>query len=432
MPGALNIFQRTMLQWNDLHPYNAVHLVRIDEALDLKRLGDVLSATLAGKGLGVFSLDRSNGTYAYHDDTIPPQIRVIAANTESFPDVAEEIRSELNAPFNYDQRFSPFRFFVVPELGAFSLGLVYFHPIADAESVVFLLRDLMRAYLRKPEPEQAARLDLYPERRGRLLRCPPGVIARRLLALPAQLRTIRQSHRPRFRDVGDMGNGFGMFTLGPEHLNSLVATGKAWQVTINDLLLALQMKSVSILAPAQNRSGRRRKITAGCIVNLRRELGIESAQSFGLFLGSFTVSHEVPAEGKTSDVATDICRQTGAIKRQRLYLGTPMELRVAALALRFFSPKQRRKFYQKYYPLWCGLTNMNLNSLWGPPGEAGPADYLRAVSTGPATPLVFSVTTVRERINIGLSYRTTVFSPEDIARVKNEFMNQLLQLPKAA
>ena len=60
----------------------------------------------------------------------------------------------------------------------------------------------------------------------------------------------------------------------------------------------------------------------------------------------------------------------------------------------FFSPERRKKFYQKNYPLWGGITNMNLNSLWTSGQKRVPLDYFRAVSTGPATPLVLSVTTV--------------------------------------
>ena len=64
---------------------------------------------------------------------------------------------------------------------------------------------------------------------------------------------------------------------------------------------------------------------------------------------------------------------------------------------------------------------MNLNALW-PPETGSAVDYFRAVSTGPATPLVLSVTTIRDAVNIGLSFRRTVFSPADIGRVQSELL----------
>jgi hypothetical protein len=166
----------------------------------------------------------------------------------------------------------------------------------------------------------------------------------------------------------------------------------------------------------------------GCIVNLRRELGIDSARTFGLFLGSFTVTHTVPDGLCLQELARDIRQQTAVIKRRRLYLATPLELGLGRFVARFFSPERRRKFYQKNYPLWGGLTNMNLNSLWEQSHADGLLDYLRGVSTGPATPLVFSVTTVGDHANVALSYRSTVFSPQDIESVKNCFMQHLDQL----
>jgi hypothetical protein len=67
---------------------------------------------------------------------------------------------------------------------------------------------------------------------------------------------------------------------------------------------------------------------------------------------------------------------------------------------------------------------MNLNSLW-PAGGNAPLDHWRGVSTGPITPLVLSVTTAGERVNMGVSYRTSVFSREDIGQLQARFLRQL-------
>jgi hypothetical protein len=124
-------------------------------------------------------------------------------------------------------------------------------------------------------------------------------------------------------------------------------------------------------------------------------------------------------------LAGDIRQQTSPIKRHKLYLGTPLELGFARCLLRFFSPRRRKRFYAKHYPLWGGITNMNLNLLWEPSGRNPPLDYFRGVSTGPVTPLVLSVTTVRDRANLGLSYRTTVFSQGDIENLQDRFRQHL-------
>jgi len=149
---------------------------------------------------------------------------------------------------------------------------------------------------------------------------------------------------------------------------------------------------------------------------------------FGLFLGSFMIAREVPEDVSLEKLASTVCLQTGRIKAGRLYLGTPMQLAFARLAQRLFSTRAKGNFYQKHCPLWGGVTNMNLNAIWDQANRESPIDYLRAVSTGPVTPLVFSVTTVADRVNVGLSYRTTVFSAGEIGQVRSRFIDCMTDL----
>jgi len=431
MPGRLNSFQKTMLQWNEMHPYNAVHVVRVSGVLQAEQLQRSLRATLEERGLTDLVLDRKRNSFAYLGGPADCVVKIVTGEPDPVPVLQAEIERQINAPFAAAERINPFRYFAVTTKDSFFLGLAYFHPVADAESIVLLLRDLVWAYLEKRRAESPCGLDLYPDHRAHLLRRHAAVVVSKVLALPVQTRNMKQSHRPRYRDVQDCSIGFKLFVLSSALLRRLLATAKSWEVTVNDLLLALLLKGVSPLTASRVKAAKRRRLSVGCIVNLRRELGIDSARTFGLYLGSFTVTHTVPEGIALRELAGDLRRQTLTIKQRQLYLATPMELGLGRFALRFFSPEQRKKFYQKNYPLWGGLTNMNLNSLWDPSKDDGPLDYFRGVSTGPATPLVLSVTTVGDRANVGLSYRRTVFSPEEIERVKSTFTQQLEQLPEA-
>ena len=150
---------------------------------------------------------------------------------------------------------------------------------------------------------------------------------------------------------------------------------------------------------------------------------------FGLMLGSFQVAHEVPEAMSLRGLAQAINRQTREAKRTRCYLATPLQLALGRFMFLRFSPERRLRFYAKHYPLWGGVTNLNLNPLWELRPEDGVLDYFRAVSTGPATPLALSFTTVRDRVNIGLSYRSAVFSEADLGQVSGGFARALEQLP---
>jgi hypothetical protein len=211
-------------------------------------------------------------------------------------------------------------------------------------------------------------------------------------------------------------------------LKSLLKTAKSWDVKLNDLFLAILLKCFSPLAEAQ--SARRKKISIGCVVNTRNEIGMRDGRTFGLFLGSFTVSHNVQTGISVKNFAIEIRRQTLAIKQKQLYLGTPLEIEFARLLLPWLSPARQEKLFRQNFPLWGGITNMNLNSLWQP-DEKRPLEYFRAVSTGPAVPLVLSVTTFNDFVNMAITFRTSVYSTAQIERIKNDFLEMTAQLSAA-
>lgn len=68
---------------------------------------------------------------------------------------------------------------------------------------------------------------------------------------------------------------------------------------------------------------------------------------------------------------------------------------------------------------------MNLNPLWPMGEEEGATNYFRAVATGPITPLVLSITTVRDVVNIGLTYKKAVFTPSGVQTLISDFRRHI-------
>ena len=268
-------------------------------------------------------------------------------------------------------------------------------------------------------------MELYAPRYDHPWTYGPGFLFGKFSAFFQRLRNLRRSCRPVYRDPENFQNDLAFFSLAPPEVRCVMATAKAWKVTVNDLLLALLLKVIAPLTSSR-RSTKRPDVSVGCIVNTRRDLGLAGQPIFGLFLGSFLVTHRLPHEIGLQTLATDISKVTRRLKAKRLYLGWPVELVVSRALLPFFSTPRRKKLYQKHYPLWGGITNMNLNTLW-PDGKTG-IDYLRAVSTGPATPLVFSVTTVGDVMNVTVTYRTTVFTKQEVERIQRSFRTEVAQL----
>ena len=428
MSGKLNSLQKTMLEWNSMHPYNAVHVVRIPDMLHAGRLHKVVNDTLESRGLTGLTLNRDEGTFRYRGGAELSEIKALACVGDPLVAIRAETERELNTAFAESNNFNPFRFFVVSGEESFYLGLTYFHVVADAESVVLLLKEIVEAYSGTSGRVCSEPLDLYLPPWDRLLRSHRRPLARKIISLPALIRNMRTSCRPKYRDPLDLVNRFASCSISPENLRFLLSTAKSSHVRLNDLLLALLMKCVSTLPIARNRAGRRKKISVGCIVNVRKDLQSNGRRAFGLFLGSFVVTHEVPHGISLAHLANDVGNQTHRIKLDKLYLAASVELGSARFMLRWFSPERRKKLYPKNYPLWGGITNLNLNSIWPQRKGDRQLDYFRAVSTGPATPLVLSVTTVGEAANVSISYRQAVFSAEDIKLITDCFENPQQQL----
>ena len=423
--GRLNTFQQTMVHWDDLHPYNAVHSVKIFGQLNFERLNCVINTSLERHGLTNLMLDHSEGTYHYLGGPAQHGVKPLANEGELLP----EIERQLNTRFIRDKVFEPFRFFVAPGQDSFWLGVAYFHPIADAESIVRLLKELVENYS-SDEPVRVGHFARYQDDQNV---APVRVLTKKLWALPSLAINLRRSCRPAYRDSLNLQNGFLYFSMSSGCLAALKDTAKTWQVTINDLFLGLLLKSLMPLAEKRI-SGKRTRLSVGCVVNSRSALSLNSKDAFGLFLGSFIVSCELAAGGtcmkpnsSLMQLSKHVQQQTKAVKEAKLYLGAPLEMRFGQLMLPFFSLERRKRLYQKHYPLWGGITNLNLNSLW-PAIEQHRIDYFRAVSTGPVTPLVVSLTSVGNRLNVGVTFRSTVFSTQDVENVQGCFQNEIGRL----
>lgn len=401
-----------------MHPYVAIHVAQVHGCLQPGKLSTCLKAGLAKAGLSRLKIDVEQQTFEYEAHAADYPLRVVDGGERPMVSLPREMEKELNLPFPFHEPFTPLRFFAVPAGDSFFLGLTYFHPIADAESVVLLFKSLL-TFCATGDANGLTPLDLYPDPGLLSLRRHPGVLARKALAIPAQVRQMRRSHRPHYADHQDMTNGFSCLTLNAELSASVLAAAKSWKVTVNDLFICLLLKALSPGATSRVRSRRRRLISVGCVTNARADLKLDRARTFGLFLGAFTVSHEVPDVITTRDLAADVRKQTARFKDQKLHLGASIDLVPARLALRFFPREAQKKFFAKTYPVCGGVTNMNLNPLWAPTETGAPMDYLRGVSTGPVTPLALSVTTFRDRIHLGVSYRTTVFARDQVEMIQS-------------
>jgi hypothetical protein len=417
--GRLNLFQASMLRWRELHPYSAVHVVRIGHPLDLGRLASVIGGQIAAFGLTGLTLDVAHARYEYGGGNAAPSIAVHAGGGDPMPILGREIELELNRPFKRDGKLDPFRFFVIDSGPQFHLGLTYDHFIAAGDSIVVLMKEIYTGYCGiGAEAGPARSRDRYPATYRRLFLRHPGPMLRGMRHVRQMAASCRRSVRPRYPGGHDPHNAFAYCRVDPPEFAMLTTATKAWGVTLNDLLMAILLHVLEPLAGVRAPTERRRELAVGSVVNLRRDFGSDPTTTFGQFLSSLRVSHPMPPGISLQRLACDIHAETAGIKREKLYLQSLMAIGTSGLVWRFLSREQREGFYTKNYPAWGAITMVNVDALWAHAGgRMPPPEYLRAVSTGPLAPLVVAVTTAAGVMHAGLSYRTAAFTPADIDRI---------------
>ncbi len=423
MRGKLNLFQAMVLRWRELHPYVAVHVVAVRQPLEAARLKEHIGERLAAAGLARITLDRQRARFEFHDGPAAIDLVVLAGGEDPKAIACAEIERQLNGTFPSGGTFTPFRFFAIDGGPTFDLGLAYDHFIAGGDSIAVLLEQLVSGYgagSRQSTPWTPRR---YPRTYRRLFLRDFGYSLRGVVRLPAMAASCRRSSRAPCRTDQPATNGFLAFHVPEDELAALLRTAKAWRVTVNDLVLAMLLRALSPVVP---RHGPRNELGVASIVNLRGEFESDAHNTFGLFLASLRISHPVPAGIDLKRLADDIHAETERIKKEKLYLQTLLAIGWTAVVWRFLSPERRRRFLAKHYPIWAGVTSLNIDALW-PEGSASGAlaEYTRAVPTGPLAPLAFAITTFRGAMQLGVSYRIADVSAETAARVARGFLGQI-------
>jgi hypothetical protein len=421
MAGRFNLFQATMLRWRALHPYNAVHVIAVPVALDVPRLTRLIASTLEATGLTGYVLDAARGRFAYEGGPAEVDVTVVEGGSNPMAVACRMVEEELNVRFPPMGRFNPFRFFAVTHGSGFHLGLAYDHLVAGGDSIAALLTGLADRYPQAAGPiADPAPLDRYPATYGTLFRHYAGALLRGLADLPAEVAAGRCAARSPSGNLEDGTNGFLRLGIGREQLRRMRIKAQAWGVGVNDLVLSIVLASVSTLVPERGSAPRRKHVAVATIVNVRADYQPGTDTTFGQFLSSFRVFHPVPEGASLEHLARDVHTQTRRVRERRLYLLTLLTMGFAGLIWRFLDRDHKLRFYFKYHPALAGVTGLNINT-FRRSGRSADGDYLRGASTGPLAPIVFATTSSGEAMEIGITYRVSVLSREQVETVGKQF-----------
>lgn len=430
-PFRFNVFQQSMLRWDRLHPYNAVHAVRVQGPARPEALRDAAWEIARRAELGELALNYFHTRYEYR----PPQvIRVqeVAPGRSAEARLAEIMTEEINTPF-HGAAHHPIRWTVFNEAGgdAHYIVLCYHHIISDGHGIERVLSAVLRRYLNLPADEDESRLTTRLTRLNRSLRPRAGVLDHIIgqIRLNMRHREIRRAHKMPDERLGGDYTAVALRIAPPDLLERLSAGCRRREIGVNDALMAAFASAIAEQTQDRLVSRRRRYIAIATVVNARRNLPPEQADDFGVCLSSILAVLRRP-DVSMEELVKDVARQTRALK-------TDPSRAVAETNLRYFAirwlwwlatVKHERRSYRRVFPICGGVSTMYIDARRFADLAPRVTRYVRACPTGPVMPLLLGPTIFDGRLELGLTYRIACRTREQAESMLDGIMAKLESL----
>ncbi len=393
-----------MRQWTALAPYNAGHVMRVSGVADVEKWRAALNEVLATLGI---------------EERAVIQVTTLALDTK--------IQQELNLSFAPEA--VPLRAFVlVDHLDSYLFGVIYDHWFADSPSLRALMQRVFVGYGDLAVTLPPLRVASYRDTFQGL-----GLV-RQFRALSFSVRSYlrhRRAHRIHLRDPLDFGTGFFFSPFPDGAIDRIRVFAREHGATVNDVFIATAAQVMGKFT-AKQRKSKRDRVAIATAVDLRPFCHENLDDVFGFYVGYFIVVHDRPEMRSLPELVAATTRETSASKNAARALQFIWSLRIT----RWFwdrSPRAQDKaqLFQKGLPLLAGISNVNLTGSWADkeketlPDRATVLDYFRISPVGPLLPLLFTLTTIRDRLSMCVTYRTTAFSQEQAKRIATDLMERL-------
>lgn len=424
--NSLNAFQRLMLRWSELYPYNATHTYKIAGPLRREPLLAAIRDTYEFSGLGCVELTADGRGFQHSFDALP-SVEVVDGGERADERLAAQLTDELNRPFERP-RCKPLRFSVIDAGDAHYLSVAYDHWIADSVTARLILGHVIGRYCGLNIPDNETPLAFYPGTYR-------DAFASRLRGTglaAATLRSLRNWAQQRLAgwptDISSqpMDVRYEIHRLRPGTVERLRAFAHACGVKVHDVILAALARAMAAASSEYFPRSPRRGLGLGTIVDTRPGADADLGQSLGMFLAYYLVHCRPDRNASLADLARQMAAMTGRAKSRSRYVDSLASMKLCSAIWRFLPSWYKPRFAQDIQPLDAGVSNVVVRDTWIDRCAAGQVlEYMRGASTGPMLPLVLSPTTLGDQMNLGVTYRVAAFSPESISRILGRFVEQI-------
>jgi len=336
--------------------------------------------------------------------------------------VASSINQDLNRPWSDDD--APLRPIVANDRELLTLGLTYRHCLADSASVRMLMSAWIDRIVAGPGWSPSMRLVELSESfrllSARTLREAFAELGRlRRVKRVGRLTDLKLEHLSRWISV-DAPDGL---------INSLRVLARSRGAKVNDLFIAAAARVCSRHV-AREINPSRTDVGVGTIVDIRGESrSADDSFAFGLSLGflqTFFTQDDLQDQNRAVMKAAS---QSRCARTRRLAHTSQIRLRAALWQHGRLTRSEIAEFYRKRCPLICGISNVNLNgSTLASHHPQHLSSYVRVSPLGPMLPIVFTPTTLGQRLSIGFTYRQGVINDDVANLILSEFVRELVSM----
>jgi NRPS condensation-like uncharacterized protein len=431
--GRLNTFQRVMLQWSEVHPYNASHVYYLAGPLRLDALREAIREAYALNGLGIAEVSKGLHTYHFETDQDEPAIEVLRAEDGQPENLATHLTRQLNCPFARP-RCQPVRFSVTADSAQSHLIVAtYDHWIADSVGARLILRHVLGRYLGLEIPENEQPLRRYPGTYREVFADQWGV--RRIAGAAAKSvgRWVNNQLGCRVARLyaPEMEVGLVLARTSPGQVSRVLQFARSLEVTVHDVILAATARALTRELP-EDLFRRRPELAIGSIVSTRQDAKQDLSETLGVFLGFLLTRCRADRQIGLRELAKQIGAANRSLKAAHSYVDSLMNLKLFGTLWPILDSWNRRELVRKGMPMTAGISNVRIKDTWLDRYGAGQIlDYFRAAPAGPMLPLVFAPTTFGDQMTLSVTYRAACFSRSQIEAILALILAQLEQ-PDAA
>ncbi|RIK68269.1 MAG: hypothetical protein DCC65_03485 [Planctomycetota bacterium] len=407
-PFRFNFFQQSMLRWDGLHPYNAVHAVRVLGPANVEALRAAAWDVCKAAELGELAINYFRTAYEYRPLQVV-RVQELSPGRDGEARLAEVVTEEINTPFHGDVHH-PIRWTVFNEEGgaAHYVVLCYHHAVSDAFGIERLLAAVLRRYLGLPPGEEDGAWTTRLTRLDRSLRPRTGVINHVIgqMRLSLRHREMRRVHKMPDERLGGDYTAVAVRTARADLMDRLAAVCERRGVGVNDALIAAFASAIAEQTPDRRTSRRRKYLAMATVVGARRNLPREEAADFGVCLSSIMAVLRRP-DAPVAELVLDVTRQTRALKTNPRRAAAETNLRYFAIRWLWWlaAVRHNRRSYRRVFPICGGVSTVYVDQNRFADLGQRVTRYVRACPCGPVMPLLLGPTIYQGRLELGLTYR---------------------------